>query len=108
MPDQPSVIDVALAPARLVIGVLQAIPRIADDLDRIASFQDTLDRIAGLADALAAVAETTKGMGQLAKTVVGLERAAEELARAVQPLQGVAQRLNRLGRRGVSEVSGSC
>ncbi|MBV9662545.1 MAG: hypothetical protein JOZ37_01170 [Actinobacteria bacterium] len=113
-------VDIALAPTRLVVEVLQALPRLADGLenlgsvlaaldriaefevylDRIASFGRTLDQLAGLSDSLAAVAESTKGLGALTDAVDQLEHAAAELTRAVQPLQGVAQRIARIGRRG--------
>ena len=83
MTDRPSIVDVVLAPARLVVDALAALPRIADGLDRL------------------------QGLDQLADTVERLERAAEELTQAVQPLHGVAQRINRFGRRGASEVGGS-
>ena len=96
MADQPSILDVALGPPRLVLEALQALPRIADGLDRIA----------GVSESLAQLADTLQGLDQLSETVNRLEAAAEELTRAVQPLQGVASRLNRLGRRGSSEVSG--
>ena len=45
------------------------------------------------------MAESTKGLGALADAVDQLERAATELTHAVQPLQNVAQRLSRIGRR---------
>lgn|SRR5581483_5485573 len=112
-------LDLALAPVRLAVDVAQAIPRVADGLenlgsvlaaldriagfesylDRIAGFGRTLDQLAGLSDSLATVAESTKGLAALADAVDQLERAAGELTHAVQPLQNVAQRLSRLGRR---------
>jgi hypothetical protein len=82
-----SVMDVALAPVRLVMALprvvegLERLPDIADSLERIAAFEDSLKRLEGLATAVAQ-----------------LERAAGDLTQAVQPLQGVAQRLSRFGR----------
>ena len=83
----PSPIDIALAPIRLVAALprvvegLERLPEIADSLERIAAFEDSLKKLEGLATAVAQ-----------------LERVAGDLTQAVQPLQGVAQRLNRFGR----------
>ena len=87
MDAQPSPLDIALAPARLVLAVprivagLERLPDIADSLERIAEFEESLARLDGLATAVAQ-----------------LQRVASDLTQAVQPLQGVAQRLNKFGR----------
>lgn len=87
-------VDLVLAPVRLAVDVAQAIPRIADGLENLGSVLAALDRIA----------ESTQSLGALADAVDQLERAASELTHAVQPLQNVAQRLSRLGRRGDERV----
>lgn len=84
-----SVMEVAFAPVRLVAALprvvegLERLPEIADSLERIARFEDSLKKLEGLATAVAQ-----------------LERVAGDLTQAVQPLQSVAQRLNRFGRNG--------
>jgi len=87
-------VDFVLAPVRLAVDVAQAIPRIADGLENLGSVLAALERIA----------ETTEGLGALTDAVDQLERAASDLTHAVQPLQNVAQRLSRLGRRGDERV----
>lgn len=104
MTDGPSLLDIALAPMRIVASLpraiegLQRLPDIADSLERIAEFEESLEGLAGLADSLQGLAVATQGLGALAAAVEQLERVAGDLTHAVQPLQGVAQRLNRFGR----------
>ena len=104
MGDAPSLIDLAFAPMRIVAALpralegLQRLPEIADSLERIAEFEESLEGLAGLADSLAGLAVATQGLHALAAAVEQLERVAGDLTQAVQPLQGVAQRLNRFGR----------
>jgi hypothetical protein len=80
-------VDVAIAPVRLVIALprivegLQRLPEIADSLERIAGFEESLTRLEGLSNAVAQ-----------------LERVAGDLTQAVQPLQSVALRVARFGR----------
>lgn len=104
MGERPSLIDLAFAPMRIASALpralegLQRLPEIADSLERIADFEESLDGLAGLADSLAGLAVATQGLSALSAAVEQLERVAGELTRAVQPLQGVAQRINRFGR----------
>ena len=82
-----SPIDIALAPIRLVA----ALPRVVEGLERLPEIADSLERIAGFEDSL-------KRLEGLSNAVAQLERVAGDLTQAVQPLQGVAQRLSRFGR----------
>jgi ABC-type transporter Mla subunit MlaD len=80
----------------------QALTKLAsfeDQLERIASYGKSLEQLGGLTDTLARLVESTQGLGALADAVQQLERAAGDLTSTVQPLQGVAQRLNRFGRK---------
>ena len=87
MDAQPSLLDIALAPARLLV----ALPRIVEGLERLPDIADSLERIAAFEESLAR-------LDGLATAVAQLQRVAGDLTQAVQPLQGVAQRLNRFGR----------
>jgi hypothetical protein len=103
-PAMSSLIDIALGPVRFAMALpklvegIERLPDIADSLVRIADFEESLEGLAGLADSLAGLAVATQGLGALAAAVEQLERVAGDLTQAVQPLQGVAQRLNRFGR----------
>lgn len=111
-------ISFGMSAVSAVVELVGAIPRLIDSLERIASFGDQLDRVAVPLEQIAEFRATLDEIGtfgatldqlvpfipQLQESIGSPDGAAAQLSQAVQPLQGVAQRVNRLvgGRRSES------